>query len=205
MPSNVARPTCSLYRGGAKLVSGTEQGGSLQIFISLADLVVAAVAAVAIHLLVSLSLAATIHPSISMMSLYLVLCASLLVCLQLQDTQAWMTRLPFRRLDSLQSTCKAPIQTRWMASEGSSTEDVQEEQTAAVNATDAATEIEEEPTEDPAVTALKAEIADWERKVKDMKRQVNNYQDRADDYTKAGYARKVAEMENRRRTRSVSA
>lgn len=65
-------------------------------------------------------------------------------------------------------------------------------------------EKEEEPQEDPEVTALKKEIEEWDQKVKNMRRQAMSTSDRADDYTKTGYARKVAEMENMRRARKVS-
>ena len=58
--------------------------------------------------------------------------------------------------------------------------------------------------EDPEVTAIKAEIADLESTLKEKKSQILYLQDAADLNSKAGYARKVAEMENMRRARSVS-
>jgi len=63
---------------------------------------------------------------------------------------------------------------------------------------------EEEPEEDPEVAALKEEIEEYERKLKQTRRQVMDVSDRAEEYTQSGYGRKVAEMENMRRARSVS-
>lgn len=65
-------------------------------------------------------------------------------------------------------------------------------------------EEEEEEEEDPELVALKKEIAEAEKELKDKKRAVRSTEDRADDFTKAGYARKVAEMEQMKRTRKVS-
>jgi len=62
---------------------------------------------------------------------------------------------------------------------------------------------EEEPAEDPEVTALKEQIAKMEKVLKEVRQKVADVSDRADDFTKTGYARKVAEMENMRRARSV--
>lgn len=62
---------------------------------------------------------------------------------------------------------------------------------------------EEEEQEDPELVALKEEIAQLESSLKEKRRQVANTNDRAEDFSKAGYARKVAEMENMRRARSV--
>ena len=60
------------------------------------------------------------------------------------------------------------------------------------------------PEDSPEVMAIKQEIADLEQQLKEKKSQMNYLQDAADLNSKAGYARKVAEMENMRRTRSVS-
>jgi len=60
-----------------------------------------------------------------------------------------------------------------------------------------------EEEEDPELKALKEEIASMEATLKEKRRQVASYSDRADDFTKTGYARKVAEMEMMRRARSV--
>lgn len=51
---------------------------------------------------------------------------------------------------------------------------------------------------------IKQEINQFEMDLKGKRRTLDYYNDLADEYTKAGYARKVAEMENMRRTRSVS-
>jgi len=64
-------------------------------------------------------------------------------------------------------------------------------------------EAEEEEQEDPELVALKEEIAQLESSLKEKRRQVANTNDRAEDFSKAGYARKVAEMENMRRARSM--
>jgi len=62
---------------------------------------------------------------------------------------------------------------------------------------------EEEEQEDPDLKALKEEIAALESELKTARRKAADVGDRADDFTEAGYARKVAEMENMRRARSV--
>ena len=62
----------------------------------------------------------------------------------------------------------------------------------------------EEPAEDPALTKLKQDIADLESSLKAKRRELASVSDRAEEYTQTGYARKVAEMENMRRARSVS-
>ena len=64
-------------------------------------------------------------------------------------------------------------------------------------------EEEKEPEEDPEVTAIKKEIAELETTLKSKKSTLSYTLDQAEEYTKAGYARKVAEMENMRRIRSV--
>lgn len=62
-------------------------------------------------------------------------------------------------------------------------------------------EVEEEV--DPEVVELKAEIEDLEASLSSKRRKLREAQDAAELYTKAGYARKVAEMENMRRVRSM--
>jgi hypothetical protein len=61
----------------------------------------------------------------------------------------------------------------------------------------------EAAVEDPAVTALKQEIFDLESAVKAKTRQLSVAQEQAERYTKTGYARRVAEVENTRRVRKV--
>lgn len=58
--------------------------------------------------------------------------------------------------------------------------------------------------EDPEVVTLKDEIKRLEDALKAKRLQVAETSDRADEMTKSGYARKVAEMENMRRARNVS-
>ena len=58
--------------------------------------------------------------------------------------------------------------------------------------------------EDPEIVAIKEEIAKLESTLKEKRRELDYAVDKADEYTKSGYARKVAEMENMRRARSVS-
>ena len=70
---------------------------------------------------------------------------------------------------------------------------------------EAAPEEAPEIQEDPEVTAIKEEIAQLESTLKEKRRELAYVSDKADEYTKSGYARKVAEMENMRRARSVSA
>lgn len=61
-----------------------------------------------------------------------------------------------------------------------------------------------EPAEDPAVTELKATIAKLESEVKQKKFSLQNIQDSAEKYTKAGYAREVALVENNKRRRGAN-
>jgi len=63
---------------------------------------------------------------------------------------------------------------------------------------------EEEPQEDPEVTALKASIAELEATQAATKSKLQYELDRCEEYSKSGYARKVADMENMKRVRSVS-
>lgn len=85
-----------------------------------------------------------------------------------------------------------------MATEESETEN--EEVTAESETQE---EAEEEEEEDPELKALKEEISKLEAELKEKRRQVMYTSDQADDYTKSGYALKVAEMENMRRARSM--
>lgn len=65
-------------------------------------------------------------------------------------------------------------------------------------------EEEETPPEDPAVTALKEEIANLESELKAKQSNLNSVQENAERYTEAGYARRVAQMEDMKRIRLVS-
>lgn len=68
----------------------------------------------------------------------------------------------------------------------------------------AAEEPVEEAPEDPELTALKQEIANLESDLKAKQSTLSYTQNQVDEFSKGGYARKVAEMENMRRVRSVS-
>jgi hypothetical protein len=62
----------------------------------------------------------------------------------------------------------------------------------------------EEPAEDPELVALKEEISTMEKTLKERRVQVALTADTADEFSSAGYARKVAEMEMMRRNKRVS-
>ena len=64
--------------------------------------------------------------------------------------------------------------------------------------------VEEEVPEDPEIVALKEEIAKLESELKSKQSTLAYNQDQVEEYSKTGYARKVAEMENMRRVRNVS-
>ncbi len=61
-----------------------------------------------------------------------------------------------------------------------------------------------EPEEDPEITALKSRISELESALKQKNRDLNNIERLSEEYTKGGYARKVAEMESFRRSRSAA-
>ena len=61
----------------------------------------------------------------------------------------------------------------------------------------------EEIPEDPEITALKEDIKRLESELQQKRRDLAYTSDRADEYSQSGYARKVAEMENMRRARTV--
>jgi molecular chaperone GrpE (heat shock protein) len=65
-------------------------------------------------------------------------------------------------------------------------------------------EEEEEPQEDPEITELKQQIAQLESQLKQKNRDLNSIERMADEYSKGGYARKVAEMESFRRSKSAA-
>jgi len=93
---------------------------------------------------------------------------------------------------------------RWMAEEDDADTEVASEEDNETGDEEVEESEEEEEEEDPELVALKKEIAEAEKELKDKKRAVRSTEDRADDFTKAGYARKVAEMEQMKRTRKVS-
>merc|ERR1712124_20281 len=63
-------------------------------------------------------------------------------------------------------------------------------------------EQKEEPAEDPEVTALKEKIAELESTFKEKKSTLQYTLEQCEEFSKSGYARKVANMENMRRVRS---
>jgi molecular chaperone GrpE (heat shock protein) len=73
--------------------------------------------------------------------------------------------------------------------------------------TDPSSEVETPPPkkeeEDPELVALKQEISNLESALKAKKRTLLSTKDSVEEYSKQGYARRVAEMENMRRNRST--
>jgi molecular chaperone GrpE (heat shock protein) len=63
---------------------------------------------------------------------------------------------------------------------------------------------EEQPKENPEVTAIKEEIAALEAKVKSRRNDLASIIDSVETYSKAGYARKVAEMDQIRKMRGAA-
>lgn len=64
---------------------------------------------------------------------------------------------------------------------------------------------DEEDEEDDEVESLKEEIAELEETLKAKNREINSIEKLAEQYTEAGYARQVAEMESFRRSRTANA
>lgn len=64
------------------------------------------------------------------------------------------------------------------------------------------TDEEEGPPEDPELTALKESIAALETTLADKKSKLQYELEKCEEYSKSGYARKVADMENMKRVRS---
>lgn len=75
-----------------------------------------------------------------------------------------------------------------------------ENASASENEDDNTEEEETEVKEDPELTALKEEIAELEKELKEKRVKASRTEDIADDYSEKGYQRKCAEMENMRRT-----
>lgn len=63
---------------------------------------------------------------------------------------------------------------------------------------------EEQPKEDPEVTAIKEEISALEAKIKSRRNDLASIIDSVETYSKAGYARKVAEMDQIRKMRGAA-
>jgi capsule polysaccharide export protein KpsE/RkpR len=81
--------------------------------------------------------------------------------------------------------------------EGASVEDLEPENQSEPEASSASDDV-------PDITALKTEIEQLEQELKAKKSSLMYAQDQVEEYSKAGYARAVAEMENMRRVRLVS-
>jgi hypothetical protein len=94
----------------------------------------------------------------------------------------------------------------WMADEdtanGDDTVEVSEETVEVSEGDESKAAAESE--EDIELAALKEEIKELESTLKSKRTNLSYTQESAEEYTKSGYARKVAEMENMRRLRSVS-
>lgn len=83
-------------------------------------------------------------------------------------------------------------------------EDGKDEELEAKDDSGEAEEESKEEEEDSEIKAIKDEIAELESTLKSQRTTLAYTKDSADEYTKSGYGRKVAEMENMRRIRSVS-
>mmetsp|Transcript_85616 Transcript_85616/g.247112 ORF Transcript_85616/g.247112 Transcript_85616/m.247112 type:complete len:266 (+) Transcript_85616:100-897(+) len=79
-----------------------------------------------------------------------------------------------------------------------------DDETEATPSNEGKSEVDESaaPEEDPEVTALKEEISKLESELKSRRASLSLVIDQVEEYSKAGYARAVAEMENMRRVRS---
>jgi hypothetical protein len=99
--------------------------------------------------------------------------------------------------------CTVPSTVRRLSA--NTNEGTEQEASATEEETSNAPEVPDDAvSEIPAITSLKEEIAKLELDVRSSRRQLANINDEAEEFTKTGYARKVAEMENMRRARSVS-
>jgi len=73
---------------------------------------------------------------------------------------------------------------------------------SASNDNDSTDDEEQEPPANPEVTALKESIAALESTLADKKSKLQYELEKCEEYSKSGYARKVADMENMKRVRS---
>lgn len=88
--------------------------------------------------------------------------------------------------------------------EETATDDDTNEDSSKTDEEEEAPAVAKEDEVDPEVKALKDEISQLESDLKQKNRDLSKLEDLADNYSEGGYARKVAEMEGYRRTRSVS-
>jgi len=84
------------------------------------------------------------------------------------------------------------------------TDDDIDEDSSTTDEEDEAPAVAKEEEVDPEVKALKDEISQLESDLKQKNRDLSKLEDLADNYSEGGYARKVAEMEGYRRTRSAA-
>jgi len=101
--------------------------------------------------------------------------------------------------------CQQPQQTRLYQAEASEEGSEATADGVQEDASDEEQEEEKPPQEDPEVTELKEKIAELEATLKSKTGELRYISDSADDYTKSGYARQVAQMENMKRIRSSMA
>jgi len=69
---------------------------------------------------------------------------------------------------------------------------------------EAATEVEQKPKEDPEITSLKEEISSVENKLKNLKMKYNTLSEAVETNSEKGYLLKCAEIDNVRRSREIS-
>ena len=105
---------------------------------------------------------------------------------------------------SLNGRCVAPVKDATMPRSVLYMSEEQEEAPSEEVAEEAPEEEDQGPPEDPEITALKESIAELEATLADKKSKIQYELERCEEYSKSGYARKVADMENMKRVRSVS-
>jgi molecular chaperone GrpE (heat shock protein) len=130
--------------------------------------------------------------------------ALLAVGLILQFTSAWMPMI-----QNCRHRRSLVVTQRWAeepaaAASGGEDDSAEAPAAAAEETTEGESNLVSTSVENPEVTAIKEEIAKLEEQLKQKHREIITVKDLAEEYSKVGYARKVAEMENMRRFRSVS-
>lgn len=110
-----------------------------------------------------------------------------------------MSNAPFRNAIQPQTTSSILYMSE---NEEVSQGDAEGVEEAASDENDPANTEEEGPPEDPEVTALKESIATLEATLADKKSKLQYELEQCEEYSKSGYARKVADMENMKRVRS---
>ncbi len=105
---------------------------------------------------------------------------------------------------SMNGRCVAPVKDATMPRSVLYMSEEQEEAPSEEVSEEAPEEEDQGPPEDPEITALKESIAELEATLADKKSKIQYELERCEEYSKSGYARKVADMENMKRVRSVS-